>query len=111
MPKKTDVPIEKIDNNRWRIPKNYNPKMRVDGIVYASEKILKDAQRDEGLQQVANVAHLPGIVKYSLAMPDLHWGYGFVIGGVAATDPENEGVVSPGGIGYGAPRKHINLVT
>ena len=100
MPKKTNVPVEKIDNNRWRIPKNYNPKMHVDGIVYANEKILKDAQRDEGLQQVANVAHLPGIVKYSLAMPDLHWGYGFVIGGVAATDPENEGVVSPGGIGY-----------
>jgi tRNA-splicing ligase RtcB len=111
MAKKTDIPIEKIDDNRWRIPKSYDPKMRVDGIIYANEKILKDAQRDESLLQVANVAHLPGIVSHSLAMPDLHEGYGFVIGGVGATDPENEGVVSPGGIGYGAPRKHINLVT
>ena len=68
--------------------------------VYANEKLLKDAKGDEALQQVANVAHLPGIVKYSLAMPDLHWGYGFVIGGVAATDPQADGVVSPGGIGY-----------
>ena len=98
--KRANIPIEKVDENRWRIPKDHNPKMRVDGIVYASEKILKDAQRDESLLQVSNVAHLPGIVNHSLAMPDLHEGYGFVIGGVAATDPENEGVVSPGGIGY-----------
>lgn len=74
--------------------------MRVDGLVYASEKLLKDVRKNESLQQVANVAHLPGIVKYSLAMPDLHWGYGFVIGGVAATDPEEDGVISPGGIGF-----------
>ena len=74
--------------------------MRVDGIVYANEKLLRLAKSDEALQQVANVAHLPGIVGHSLAMPDLHWGYGFVIGGVAATDPRADGVVSPGGIGY-----------
>ena len=53
--------------------------MRVDGIIYANEKLLNQAKSDEAIQQVANVAHLPGIVKHSLAMPDLHWGYGFVI--------------------------------
>ena len=95
-----NVTLQKLDEYRWRIPKSYMKGMRVDGIVYANEKLLKDAKSDEALQQVANVAHLPGIVKYSLAMPDLHWGYGFVIGGVAATDPQADGVVSPGGIGY-----------
>ena len=92
--------LEKIDDYRWRIPKKFQRGMRVDGIVYANELLLKDIRNEQALQQVANVAHLPGIVKYSLAMPDLHWGYGFVIGGVAATDPNREGVVSPGGIGY-----------
>ena len=92
--------LEKIDDYRWRIPKKCQKGMRVDGIVYANELLLKDIRNEQALQQVANVAHLPGIVKYSLAMPDLHWGYGFVIGGVAATDPSQEGVVSPGGIGY-----------
>ena len=81
-------------------PKSYMRGMRVDGIIYANEKLLEQAKSEEALQQVANVAHLPGIVKHSLAMPDLHWGYGFVIGGVAATDPAADGVVSPGGIGY-----------
>ncbi|MBI1927047.1 RtcB family protein, partial [Candidatus Poribacteria bacterium] len=95
-----EIPMEKIDEYRWRIPKSYMQGMRVDGIIYANEKLLEQAKSDEALQQVANVAHLPGIIKYSLAMPDLHWGYGFVIGGVAATDPHAEGVVSPGGIGY-----------
>ena len=94
------VPLNKIDDYRWRIPKSYQKGMRVDGIVYANEKLLRLAKSDEALQQVANVAHLPGIVGHSLAMPDLHWGYGFVIGGVAATDPRADGVVSPGGIGY-----------
>ena len=92
--------LEKVDDYRWRIPKKFQKGMRVDGIVYANELLLKDIRNEQALQQVANVAHLPGIVKYSLAMPDLHWGYGFVIGGVAATDPSQEGVVSPGGIGY-----------
>ena len=95
-----NVVLQKIDEYRWRIPKSYMKGMRVDGIVYANEKLLENAKSDEALQQVANVAHLPGIVKYSLAMPDLHWGYGFVIGGVAATDPQADGVVSPDGIGY-----------
>ena len=95
-----NVPLSKIDQYRWRIPKSYMKGMRVDGIVYANEKLLRQAKSGEALQQVANVAHLPGIVKHSLAMPDLHWGYGFVIGGVAATDPQADGVVSPGGIGY-----------
>ena len=95
-----EIPLQKIDEYRWRIPKSYMAGMRVDGIIYANEKLLKQAKSEEALQQVANVAHLPGIVKHSLAMPDLHWGYGFVIGGVAATDPEADGVVSPGGIGY-----------
>ena len=95
-----EIPLQKIDEYRWRIPKSYMRGMRVDGIIYANEKLLEQAKSEEALQQVANVAHLPGIIKHSLAMPDLHWGYGFVIGGVAATDPAADGVVSPGGIGY-----------
>lgn len=92
--------LEKIDDYRWRIPKNYKKGMRVDGIIYADEKLLKDIRHDKALEQVANVAFLPGIVKHSLAMPDIHWGYGFPIGGVAATDIEKGGVVSPGGVGF-----------
>ncbi len=92
--------LEKIDNYRWRIPKSYKPGMRVPGLVYADEKLLKDIYHDKALEQIANVAFLPGIVNYSLAMPDIHWGYGFPIGGVAATDIENGGVVSPGGVGF-----------
>jgi tRNA-splicing ligase RtcB len=93
-------PLEKIDDYRWRIPKSYKKGMRVDGIVYADEKLLRDIRHDKALEQVANVAFLPGIVKASLAMPDIHWGYGFPIGGVAATDIEKGGVVSPGGVGF-----------
>jgi tRNA-splicing ligase RtcB len=93
-------PLEKIDDYRWRIPKSYKPGMRVDGIIYADEKLLKDIRHDKAAEQVANVAFLPGIVKASLAMPDIHWGYGFPIGGVAATDPEEGGVISPGGVGF-----------
>jgi len=95
-----NVPVQKVDECRWRISRNYMNGMRVDGCVYASEKLMKAIRTDQSLQQVANVAHLPGIVKNSLAMPDIHWGYGFPIGGVAATDPENDGVISPGGVGY-----------
>ena len=94
------ITLEKIDNYRWRIPKTYKPGMRVPGIVYADEKLLKDIYKDKALEQVANVAFLPGIVNASLAMPDIHWGYGFPIGGVAATDIEEGGVVSPGGVGF-----------
>ncbi len=92
--------LEKIDDYRWRIPKSYKPGMRVPGIIYADEKLLKDIRHDKAAEQVANVAFLPGIVNASLAMPDIHWGYGFPIGGVAATDIENGGVISPGGVGF-----------
>jgi tRNA-splicing ligase RtcB len=92
-----DIHLEQIDANRWRIPRFGG--MRVDGVVYADAKMIDDIRRDQSLVQVANVAHLPGIVGASLAMPDIHWGYGFPIGGVAATDAD-EGVISPGGVGY-----------
>ncbi len=95
-----EIKLEKIDDYRWRIPKSYKTGMRVPGIIYASEKMLKDITHDRAAEQVANVAFLPGIVKYSLAMPDAHWGYGFSIGGVAATDIDEGGVISPGGVGY-----------
>ncbi|MFA4991316.1 MAG: RtcB family protein [Candidatus Omnitrophota bacterium] len=92
--------LEKIDSFRWRIPRSYKSGMRVPGLMYASEPLIQEIINDKAPEQVANVAFLPGIVGYSLAMPDIHWGYGFAIGGVAATDPENGGVVSPGGVGY-----------
>ncbi len=92
--------LEKIDEYRWRIPKSYKPGMRVDGIIYASQKMAENIRDDKAPEQVANVAFLPGIVRNSLAMPDIHWGYGFCIGGVAATDVEAGGVVSPGGVGF-----------
>ncbi len=95
-----NIPLEKIDNYRWRIPRSYKPGMRVPGLIYADEKLLKDIYQDRALEQVANVAYLPGIVNNSLAMPDIHWGYGFPIGGVAATDIEEGGVISPGGVGF-----------
>jgi tRNA-splicing ligase RtcB len=90
-----DIRIERIDENRWRIPKAGS--MRVPGMIFSDDLLFKDT--DQSLLQVANVATLPGIVRYSLAMPDIHWGYGFPIGGVAAFAME-EGVVSPGGVGY-----------
>ncbi len=89
--------LQRIDESRWRIPRE--GKMRVDGIVYASDAMMAELRGDPSLQQVANVAHLPGILRASLAMPDIHWGYGFPIGGVAAIDAD-EGVISPGGVGY-----------
>jgi tRNA-splicing ligase RtcB len=89
--------FRKIDEWRWEIPQVEG--MRVPGLIYTSAKLMKGMGADEGPKQVANVAYLPGIVKASLAMPDMHWGYGFPIGGVAAFDME-EGVVSPGGVGY-----------
>ncbi|MDP2754191.1 MAG: RtcB family protein, partial [Nitrospirota bacterium] len=94
------ITLEKIDDYRWRIPKSYKPGMKVDGIIYADEKLLKDIYKDKAIEQVANVAFLPGIVNASFAMPDIHWGYGFCIGGVAATDIEEGGVISPAGVGY-----------
>ncbi len=92
-------PLEKIDDFRWRIPKTYKKGMRVDGIIIASEHMLNDIRNDNAPEQVANVATLPGIIRASYAMPDIHWGYGFPIGGVAAFDFD-EGVISPGGVGY-----------
>jgi tRNA-splicing ligase RtcB (3'-phosphate/5'-hydroxy nucleic acid ligase) len=89
--------LQQIDAYRWRIPRE--GRMRVDGRVYADERMMADIRNDASLQQVANVAQLPGIVGASLAMPDIHWGYGFPIVGVAAMD-EDDGVVSPGGVGY-----------
>ncbi len=74
--------------------------MRVDGLVFADDRLIESIRGDPCLVQVANVATLPGIIGASLAMPDIHWGYGFCIGGVAATDPEAGGVISPGGVGY-----------
>jgi tRNA-splicing ligase RtcB len=94
-----NIPLERVDANRWRIPQRYRPEMRVPGMVYADDELIEQIKADNSLQQVANVATLPGIVGHSLAMPDIHWGYGFPVGGVAATDAE-KGVVSPGGIGF-----------
>ncbi|HID06536.1 MAG TPA: RtcB family protein, partial [Armatimonadetes bacterium] len=92
-------PVEKIDDWRWRVPRHYKREMRTDGVLYASEKMLEQIRKDMSLEQLANVACLPGIMGHSLAMPDIHWGYGFPIGGVAAFDVET-GIISPGGIGF-----------
>ncbi len=93
-------PLEQIDTCCWRIPKSYKKGMRVDGLIFANERLLDQLTKDQAPEQVANVAFLPGIQHASLAMPDIHWGYGFCIGGVCATDPEEGGVISPGGVGY-----------
>ena len=92
-----DIKLQKIDENRWHIPRAGD--MRVPGLIFSNHTLIKDVQLDQSLAQVVNVATLPGIVKNSIAMPDIHWGYGFPIGGVAAFDGES-GVVSPGGVGY-----------
>jgi tRNA-splicing ligase RtcB len=92
--------LEQLDENRFRIPRESRPGMRVDGVIYASAALIDEVREGGGAEQVANVATLPGIVGASLAMPDIHWGYGFCIGGVAATDVEEGGIVSPGGVGY-----------
>ncbi|MCZ6851639.1 MAG: RtcB family protein, partial [Planctomycetota bacterium] len=92
--------LEQIDACCWRIPRDYKPGMRVDGLIYADERLIDHIKADQAPEQVANVAFLPGIQGASLAMPDIHWGYGFCIGGVCATDPDEGGVISPGGVGY-----------
>jgi len=91
------VDIKKINQYEWQIPKE--GKMKVPAVVYASEKLLTDIQKDITLQQIQNVAMLQGIQKYAIALPDAHQGYGFPIGGVAAFDMQ-EGIISPGGVGY-----------
>jgi len=91
--------LEKIDEYRWRIPKSYKAGMRVPGLIFSDQDMLEHILLEQTLEQVANVAHLPGIVGNSLAMPDIHWGYGFPIGGVAAMGIK-DGVISPGGVGF-----------
>jgi tRNA-splicing ligase RtcB (3'-phosphate/5'-hydroxy nucleic acid ligase) len=91
------IELERVDEFRYRIPKSGG--MRVPGLIYASSDLVADIGKDRSPEQVVNVAHLPGILGHSIAMPDIHWGYGFPIGGVAAFDGE-EGVLSPGGVGY-----------
>jgi tRNA-splicing ligase RtcB len=93
-------PLQRIDDCTWRIPKESRPGMRVDGLIFADDRLIDLVRSDRAAEQVANVAFLPGIQQASLAMPDIHWGYGFCIGGVCATDPAAGGVVSPGGVGY-----------
>jgi len=96
---RASMEVERIDEVRARIPRDERRGMRTDVIVYANERLIDQIRKDLSLQQAVNVATLPGIVGPSLAMPDIHQGYGFPIGGVAATDWK-EGVVSPGGVGF-----------
>jgi tRNA-splicing ligase RtcB len=91
--------VQKLDEWRYLIPRDTRHGMRTDALVYADEKLLEQIVKDLSLEQAVNVAMLPGIVGRSLAMPDIHQGYGFPIGGVAATDWQT-GVVSPGGVGF-----------
>src|SRR4029078_9219942 len=93
-------PLENIGCNCHRIPKSYKAGMRVDGHIYCSDKMLETLRKDQAPDQVANVATLQVIQVASIAMPDIHWGFGFCIGGVCATDPDEGGVISPGGVGY-----------
>ena len=91
------IPLERLDEVTWRIPRS-SP-MNTHGLVFATEQAMSKLKGDPCLEQVRNVAMLPGIVGPSIGMPDIHWGYGFPIGGVAAFDLD-EGVISPGGVGY-----------
>jgi len=91
------IEVHRVDAYRWRVKRSGG--MRTDGLIFADDQLMRDLEGDQCIQQVVNVAHLPGIVGPSIAMPDIHWGYGFPIGGVAAFD-EHEGVISPGGVGY-----------
>ncbi len=93
------VPLERVDKYVWRIPTKFKQGMRVPGIILTDEDLLEKMKTDRTLEQCANVTHLPGIYKYAITLPDGHEGYGFPIGGVAATDYD-EGVISPGGVGY-----------
>ncbi len=95
-----DISPRKISDYRFEIPVGTIPGMRVPGIIYADDRLMKDILRDRSVVQVANGATLPGIVGASMAMPDMHFGYGLPIGGVVATDIEAGGIISPGGTGY-----------
>lgn len=91
--------LRRLDEVRWELPTDFMPGMRVPGLIFADDVLMETMASDQAVQQVANVATLPGIVGHSIAMPDIHWGYGFPIGGVAATRV-TDGVVSPGGVGF-----------
>jgi tRNA-splicing ligase RtcB len=91
--------MNKIDEFRYEIPKSFKPCMSTSAVIFSDDKMIQSVKSDNAPEQAANVACLPGIVGKSLAMPDIHWGYGFPIGGVAAFDADN-GIISPGGIGY-----------
>ena len=92
-------PLRKLDEFRFEIPKTYKQCMSTSAVIFADDKLIQSVKADNAPEQAANVACLPGIVGKSMAMPDIHWGYGFPIGGVAAFDAES-GIISPGGIGY-----------
>jgi tRNA-splicing ligase RtcB (3'-phosphate/5'-hydroxy nucleic acid ligase) len=96
----TSADVRQVEPFIWEIPKGYIDGMRVPGRIFATERLFAKAMEDRAGLQVANVATLPGIVGASLAMPDIHWGYGFPIGGVAATDVDAGGAISPGGVGF-----------
>jgi len=94
------VEPRKVDDFTWELPIGFADGMRVPGRVFATQGLMDKAVSDRAVDQVANVAMLPGVVGASLGMPDIHWGYGFPVGGVAATDPAADGVISPGGVGF-----------
>lgn len=91
--------LQKLDDYRYVVPKSFRPGMKIEGLIYANDELIKQIEKDQTLEQVANVATLPGLVGRSLAMPDAHQGYGFAIGGVAAADLE-KGIISAGGVGF-----------
>src|SRR3989449_8579151 len=93
------IPVNKIAPNIWEVPSDYQPGMKVPARIYADDELLAKMKTDRTIQQCVNVAHLDGICNYAITMPDGHEGYGFPIGGVAATDYD-EGLISPGGVGY-----------
>lgn len=93
------IPLDKITDYIWEVPTTYNKNMSVPARIYADEKLMSDMKRDQTLTQSINMAQLPGILKYSITLPDGHQGYGFPIGGVAAFD-QHKGVITPGGVGY-----------
>src|SRR5437016_13899013 len=91
--------LNKVDASRYETPPSYTPAMRTNGLVFIVASMLPQLRQDQAPEQVANVATMPGILGAAMAMPDIHWGYGFPIGGVAAFD-HHDCVISPGGIGY-----------
>src|SRR5207249_10581712 len=91
--------LQELGDYRWLVPRGTKYGMLTDALIYTDERLLQDLLKDLSLEQAVNVAMLPGIVGRSLAMPDIHQGYGFPIGGVAATAPDEGGVISPGGVG------------